>query len=405
MNVLMMSLLYPADQMEEARQNARDKIQNQINSYQHAYIQGLRQNMHSDERLDILNALPVGIFPLQYKKVWLSSGWHDNNSIWNLSCLNLPPLKQDMRCRGAKAYLEHWIQKSPDNRTVLIYTLYLPYLQAAASLKRKYPDLKVAVIVTDLPNELGLSSGRTGLMKKMEYRRGAQSVALCQQMDGCVLLTEPMAEALQIQHKPNLVMEGLISQDGGKDLPKTATQNSVLYSGTLEMELGIGDLLEAFAQMPQYELWLCGQGGAQAAVEAASREYSNIRYFGFVSREEALRLQSEAAGLINPRPASAAFTRYSFPSKTLEYLRSGKPVLCYKLQGIPDDYDPYLQYILKPGADGIRDAVESLMNLSVDERLSLGKAGRAYVLDKKNPKAQCGRLYTFLHALHEEAVL
>lgn len=405
MNVLMMSLLYPEDQMEEARQNAKDKIQNQINSYQHAYIQGLRQNMHTGERLDILNALPVGIYPLQYKRAWLSSGWHDHQSIWNLSSLNLPPFKQAMRHHGAKTYLEQWIQKSPENRTVLIYTLYLPYLQAAASLKEKYPDLKVAVIVTDLPNELGLSSGRKGLMKKLEYQRGTQSVALCQQMDGFILLTDPMADALQIRQKPCLVMEGLISPDGGKALPEEEPQNSVLYSGTLEMELGIDDLLEAFAKMPQYQLWVCGQGGAQAAVEAASKQHNNIHYYGFVSQEEALRLQSRAFGLINPRPASAAFTRYSFPSKTLEYLRSGKPVLCYKLEGIPDDYDPYLQYIPQPGAEGIRKAVERLMSLSEEERKHLGEAGRTYVLDQKNPMAQCGRLYDFLHGLHDGAAL
>lgn len=405
MNVLMMSLLYPDDQMEEARQNARDKIQNQINSYQHAYLQGLRQNMSVGEQMDVLNALPVGIFPLQYKKLWLASGWHDHETIWNLSSLNVPPFKQAMRHHIAAAYLEQWIQKDPQNRTVMIYTLYLPYMQAAASLKKKYPDLKVAVIVTDLPNELGLPSGRKGLMKQLEYRRGTQSVSLCQQMDGFVLLTAPMAEALQIQHKPSIVMEGLIAQDDGISHPATETKNSVLYSGTLEMDLGIGDLLEAFAQMPQYELWICGQGGARAAVEEASKRYSNIRFFGFVSREEAIRLQSQAAGLINPRPASAAFTRYSFPSKTLEYMRSGKPVLCYKLEGIPDDYNPYLQYIPQPGAEGICQAVEKLMGLSAKERLALGEAGRAYVLEQKNPKNQCGRLYGFLQGLHDKAAL
>lgn len=404
MNVLMMSLLYPEDQMEEARQNARDKIQNQINSYQHAYLQGLRQNMSVGEQLDVLNALPVGIFPLQYKKIWLSSGWHDNKSIWNLSSLNIPLFKQSMRRCSAAAYLEQWLQKDPQNRTVLIYTLYLPYMQAAASLKKKYPDLKVAVIVTDLPNELGLPSGRKGLMKRLEYRRGAQSVSLCKKMDGFVLLTSPMAEALQIQYKPSIVMEGLIAQDDDIG-PATESKNSVLYSGTLEMELGIGDLLEAFAQMPQYELWICGQGGAQAAVEEASKRYGNIRYFGFVSREEAVRLQSQAAGLINPRPASAAFTRYSFPSKTLEYMRSGKPVLCYKLEGIPDDYDPYLQYISQPGAQGICEAVIKLMSLSAKERQTLGDAGRAYVLEQKNPKSQCRRLYDFLQGLLDQTVL
>lgn len=392
MNVLLLTLLYPKDQMTEAQENAKDKIQNQINSYQHAYMEGIRQNLLPQESLTIANALPVGVYPLQYRKAWLASGWHDQRSVWNFSCLNVPPFKQSMRKRQARRFVEEWAQKSPQNRTVLIYTLYLPYLQAVAAAKKRYPDLKAVVIVTDLPNELGLSSGRTGLMKRIEYRRGKQSLDLCQRMDGFVLLTQLMAEALHISDKPFMVMEGLIQQE---NLPAVQEEKaSVLYTGTLERELGIDHLLEAFAHMPRYELWICGQGGAEADVKEAARRCQNIRYFGFVPRQEALQLQAQAACLINPRQPSGAFTRYSFPSKTLEYMRSGKPVLCYKLEGIPDEYDPYLCYITEDG--GIQRAVEKVMALPRPERERIGQEARHFVLTKKNPAVQCRRMCDFL---------
>ena len=38
---------------------------------------------------------------------------------------------------------------------------------------------------------------------------------------------------------------------------------------------------------------------------------------------------------VNPRQNNEEFTKYSFPSKTMEYLASGVPVVAYKLDGIP----------------------------------------------------------------------
>jgi len=67
MNILMMTLLYPQDQLDEVTSKAKDKLQNQINNYQWAFIEGIRKNLSSEDSLDIVNCLPVGIYPLQYK--------------------------------------------------------------------------------------------------------------------------------------------------------------------------------------------------------------------------------------------------------------------------------------------------------------------------------------------------
>lgn len=400
MNVLLMSLMYPEDQLEEVTQNARDKLQNQINSYQRAFVQGIRENLQEGENLDILNCLPVGIWPLQYKQLILLSGMHDNGAIRQLGCINLPWFKQQMRMRAAVKALEAWVRESTENRTVLLYTQYLPYMQAVAKVKEKHPDLKAAVIVTDLPNDLGLPSGRTGLMKKIEYLRGDKSVELCRRMDGFVLLTGPMAEALGVQDYPSVVIEGLILNAENNLQQEMQEEESpvVLYTGTLERGLGIGEMLEAFEQMPQVQLWICGHGGMKAEVEAAAQRCANIRYFGFIPQKEALALQARASALINPRQPSGVFTRYSFPSKTLEYMRSGKPVLCCRLEGIPADYEPYLCW-MENGADGIRTAVQQLMSLSLQERQQMGQRSSEYVREHKNPRVQCKRLVALLRGL------
>lgn len=404
MNLMLMALMYPNDMTAELARNVLDKLQNQVNNYQRAIEDGIRQNLCPNEKLSILNSLPVGIYPMQYRKLCIPAGWHDGERMYELGCMNFPPIKQRGRMKRAERMLERWIGESPDNRTVLIYTLYLPYLQAVECVKHRHPDLRVIVIVTDLPNELGLSSGRRGLMKKIEYARGRACISLCNAFDGFVLLTEPMASALAIEDKPRIIIEGIILPANSNEalmdgIDCNEARPVVLYSGTLERDLGIPQLLEAFQAMPDVALWVCGFGSMESEVSAAAERYENIQYMGFVSHREALALQKRATLLINPRPSSGAFTRYSFPSKTVEYMRSGKPVVCHKLEGIPDDYDPYLAYIAGDGAEGIQDAVQKLLSLGEDELRKRGENARAFVLESKNPRVQGGRLMDFLRSL------
>ncbi len=397
MNLLMMTLLYPADQLDEVTRCVKDKVQYQINNYQRAFEKGIRGHLAPGESLTLLNSLPVGVFPIQYRKCILRGGWHDGRTIRQIGSINLPWFKQQMRYRMAVRHLKAWVGESQDNRTVLLYTQYLPYMRAVAKVKKRFPDLKAAVIVTDLPKDLGLASGRRGFFKRLEYRFADQSLALFQQMDGFVLLTAPMAHVLPIDHKPYTVIEGLIQPDETPIEP-TPGSNAVLYTGTLEPELGIRDMLEAFQKMPDVSLWICGQGSMMEEVRAFAEKWGNIQYYGFVSQKEALALQARASALINPRKPNGAYTKYSFPSKTLEYLRSGKPVLCYRLEGIPNDYDPYLYYI-ETDSNGICRAVREVLALSEEERQQLGAAGRAYVLSQKNPHVQCERLMALLRQL------
>ena len=55
MNVMMLSLMYPEDTKKQVARDVKDKLQNQINSYQRAFAEGIRANLQTGERLDIVN--------------------------------------------------------------------------------------------------------------------------------------------------------------------------------------------------------------------------------------------------------------------------------------------------------------------------------------------------------------
>jgi glycosyltransferase involved in cell wall biosynthesis len=137
----------------------------------------------------------------------------------------------------------------------------------------------------------------------------------------------------------------------------------------------------------------------EAEAQEAQRKHDNIRYFGFVPQAQAVYLQGKAALLINPRTNEALYSRYYFPSKTMEYMRAGKPVLCCKLDGIPAEYDEYLCYIQPQDAQGIRSAVRSVMALTQEERDGIGRRARDFVLSEKNNGVQGKKALELLRTL------
>ena len=96
MNVLFLTLLYPEETKAQTAAASRDGLQNQIDNYQRAFLQGIRENLREDERLDVVNSLPVGVFPFRYRKLWLHGGKRQGG-IRELPGLNLPWFKQKFR--------------------------------------------------------------------------------------------------------------------------------------------------------------------------------------------------------------------------------------------------------------------------------------------------------------------
>ena len=170
---------------------------------------------------------------------------------------------------------------------------------------------------------------------------------------------------------------------------------------SLNLEL----LLQAMKELhdPDIELWLCGSGEMEEEIRAYAAQDSRIRFFGFLPHEEAVQLQKQATVLVNPRTNQGEYTKYSFPSKTMEYMASGRPVMMFRLDGIPGEYDPFLTYIPEESAASIRDTAESLRKLSPSELDEMGARGREFVLKNKNRNVQMHRVLDFIHKEQSDA--
>ena len=174
----------------------------------------------------------------------------------------------------------------------------------------------------------------------------------------------------------------------------------ILYTGTLARRYGIMNLLHAFnkMQVANIKLVICGSGDCESEILKAAYSNPNIIFKGLIEREQILLLQRQATLLVNPRTSEGAFTKYSFPSKTMEYLASGTPTLLYKLSGIPNEYYDYCFTIESNNTvEHLSKEMERILSLDSDLLNNIGKKARGFILNEKNPRKQCEKIFRLIN--------
>ena len=176
---------------------------------------------------------------------------------------------------------------------------------------------------------------------------------------------------------------------------------SILYTGTLNKKYGISTLLEAFSLIKNdnYRLWICGEGEATDDIIKMSALDPRIKFFGRVNRDKALQLQNKSTIVINPRNPEEEFTKFSFPSKNMEYLLSGRPTIAYKLSGIPDEYEKYIFFIDKNTVQSMAEKTVEVCEKSSQELSIFGTKAQKYILEEKNNIKQARRIIKMLEEI------
>ena len=214
--------------------------------------------------------------------------------------------------------------------------------------------------------------------------------------DGYILLTPYMNEIVNQKKKPYIVMEGIANE--AKDTKKVEKNRAILYAGGLTEDNGIAILLDGFARLKRndVELWICGEGEMKEQVKKYSRRYGNIRFFGILPNDQVQEMEKSAMLLISPRFTNNEFTKYSFPSKTLEYMSTGTPTILTRLAGIPSEYFDYVYILENETSEGIQQLLDNILEQPSEKLNTLGEKAKAFVLKNKSVDVQAKRILEFM---------
>ncbi len=279
--------------------------------------------------------------------------------------------------------------------TVVIYDYLTRSASLGAVLGARLSGKRKVAVITDMPAD-------QSAMSKDDFQSIDEKMLA--RADAYILLTRQMNEVINPNHKPFIVMEGHSDRSMEQAVHKVLTEQSprkVLYAGSLMEIYGIGNLCEAFAacRKPGEELHIYGDGDYVPQLRQLQQRCPGVFYHGNVPNREVVAQELEATLLVNPRPTEGSYTNYSFPSKTLEYMVSGTPVLSAKLGGIPDEYDDYLYYFDDQSPTGLRDALRSLLDKPRSELQERGRRAREFALREKNNVVQARKIADFLRSL------
>ena len=266
------------------------------------------------------------------------------------------------------------------NRTTAFFALL------AAKLRR----CRCVGIITDLPDMLGGGS----------FSRKMANFVIRHCTD-YVLLTEAMNDYIKNPGKPYVILEGhsdITMREKVPSMEKKTAVRTVFYAGGVSRQYGLADLTEGFllADLPDTRLEIYGPGDYVKELQQIAETHETVYYGGMLLNTEIVAKEQEATLLVNPRPTHEEFVKYSFPSKTMEYMASGTPLLTTRLPGMPKEYYPHVYFINEESAAGIAAALKDVLASSDEELFRKGNEARTFVLDGRNNVIQAEKLLEML---------
>ncbi len=259
----------------------------------------------------------------------------------------------------------------------------------AALMAAKLRGIKTVGIVTDVPCHRP-NNQKIPLHEKINLR-------IMKKFDSYLLLTEQMNEIVNPKKRPYVVLEGHadVAMEGRENRLEDKYPSRVcLYAGSLRRVYGIESLVEGFVQasIPNTELHVYGNGDYAEELKKLSEQYENVKYLGIAPNETIVREELKATLLVNPRPTNEDYTKYSFPSKNMEYMASGTPVLTTCLPGMPREYNEYVFLLKEETAEGVAAALQEIFSHSKEQLHSNGMAAKEFVLKEKNNVIQAKKV-------------
>lgn len=395
--------------MGEVRANSKVGLQNAVDLFQNLLIEGMRDNL---DNLRVLNFPFIGSWPLNYKSAMSPSAYQkrcatgcgNEYELNNYRFFNPTFFKFFTRQGACYRALRKKLNANDEN-VIFIYSVHLPFLRAALRLKRKFKSIKVVVIIPDLPeykNDTNAKNNLRAKIKEILYNYDTHvAPEEYDRVDAYILLTDYMKDRVVKCGQPYAVIEG-ITTSKVEELSELKYPNRICYTGTLARRYNIMSLVEAVVQSKnqELELHICGRGNTEGDIKDLAAKDPRIIYHGEMSHDDVVRLQQSCGLLVNPRTAEGEYTKYSFPSKTMEYLASGVPTLIYRLPGIPEEYYNYCYSLDDNSVEVLKNKIETIMSTPIEERYALGKSAREFVLANKTPQKQCRKVVSLIDKLY-----
>ena len=263
--------------------------------------------------------------------------------------------------------------------------------------KRKITALVMALVLGTVAFS-GCGKKETESKYKIYYVNEEQGEVLAESFvpseETTQTMLEEMTEKLNKKNKPYVIVEGFSDYFDNNTYEHN---NEIIYAGNLSIDNGVMNLVNAFQKSKLHDLCVLRLfGGGSAVKQINELNDTRIHYEGTKPNAEVLFALRRALLLINPRPTSEEFTKYSFPSKTIEYLGTGTPFASTELYAIGKEYFNYIDSLKDGSEEEILSYLNHFNDIEYNSRLDKANKGKEFVTSKKSKKEQTLKMIELL---------
>ena len=342
--------------------------------------------------LEAVSLYPIPSWP-KYKKIKQRAHFFKigKTDFFVPALLDVPIVKEKSFCRSTIKYIKEKNRIGEKFDAILISGLYRTFLRPARILKKKL-GIPLYAIVPDLPELMITYRKDYSFLRRVINRIDAKVAQKYRSsVDGFVFLSSFMNKAINDKNKPFVVVDGLCDIDVSLPNEISKREKYILYAGKISKKFGVDILVEGFksANLEGMKLYLCGDGDYAEQLRVISTQDDRVVFFGLLPHDKIIEMERKASLLVDPRYTDSDIVKMSFPSKIIEYMASGTPVLTTNMPCFGEEYKKYQYRIDEESVSGVAEALNKVFSVSESERIELGSNARKFILNNKTLSKQC----------------
>lgn len=352
----------------------------------------------------LLSSIPVSNYPSN-KKIFFKGGsftTSDYNGFY-IPFINILVLKHLTRFIFSILLLLFFLHKKKSS-IIYVHGVHSPYLLLCYFLS--FFGIKYCILLTD---PAGVVLPTDSLLSKFFKKIDKLIVSFfVRKADFIAGLSPKLIDYYNIK-APHIVFPGILNSEFSSLINFYSSHKTsitcnkrlkIVYAGGLHESYGIKLLVDAIEGLDKnipIDLMLYGKGDQLEYIREKSIIDGRIKYMGFCGNSELVPALLNADLLINPRPSSQDFAVLSFPSKLIEYLATGIPVLTTRIQSIPLEYRELFFYIEDESVEGIQQALLEVFDIPYDIRKKKSLLARDFICDNASEKSIGSKISSMIH--------
>ncbi len=362
-----------------------------------ALVAGFGGNVEAMSVASLLD-YPKCKLPIAPRAKWYFA---DSVCVTMVPFINIIGLKHLTRFLATFFFTLWWaIRNRSSNRVIIMHGVQSCKLWGALLACTLAPSITIPFLTDDVGIPLKWESAWIRKIRKLDV---FLIKAALQYVSGVIAMTPQLASKLTpgklsliipAIHNPSVVQ---VNQFRKRD----RNTFSIGYFGTLNRDYGIELLLSAFklANRDKWKLVIAGAGDLQEEIRCMATTDRRVMYLGFLSLDEMVQAYQVVDVLVNPRRTSVPIASLAFPSKLVEYLGTGKPVITTDLSTLDKDFRDHLIVMQTDTPEELIRCLDEVASWTDEQLESWRDKTMAFVRNELSPSTQGKKIRRFVDSL------